>query len=145
MTHICVSGCWLLKQLISSNVISACFQVLSQHICMCYSHPHFLWTLFFMWYTFRGRGDDVNLSASRAECKLSSCNFRRDPEKDWVWLGQSLAYPFGQAFLEGMDAIVSSSSVACVVEQGDQQIHQIHIAGIPNKNGNDFSRRREMR
>ena len=98
-----------------------------------------------MWCTFRGRGDDVNLSASRAECELSFSNFRRDPEKDWIWLKQSLAYPFGQAFLEGMDAIVCSYSVACVVEQGDQQLHQIHMVRIPNKNGNDFSRSREMR
>lgn len=134
-----------MEQLVSSNVISACFQVLSRHIYMCYSHPHFLWTLSFMWYMFRGRGDDVNLSASRADCRLSSSNFRRDPEKDWVWLKQSLAYPFGQALLEGMDAIVCSYSVACVVEQGDQQLHQIHMVGIPNKNGSDFSRSREMR
>ena len=31
------------------------------------------------------------------------------------------------------DAIVFSYSVACVVEQGDQQLHQIRMVGIPNK------------
>lgn len=40
-------------------------------------------------------------------------------------------HTLGQAFLEA-GAIVCSSSVACVVEQGDQQLPPGYMVGIPN-------------
>ena len=83
-----------------------------------------------MWYMFHGRGD-INLSASKEDASSPFPTLEETQRR--TGFDSITCIPLWMSIIREKDAIVFSYSVACVVEQGDQQLHQIRMVGIPNK------------